>query len=540
MTEINFIEDKIVSEEDLSLSLLEISLKNQISHIHACGGNARCSTCRVIILEDLENVKPRNEKESKLAATKGFEENIRLACQTHITGNIKLRRLVIDKEDIDIAISEQGETTGREKKVAVLFSDIRGFTSFSEKALPYDAIHILNRYFNRMGLAVLDNNGYIDKYIGDGLMAIFGLKEDNPVDVCLHAIKAGLQMVESLKDLNHYLKSHFDLEFKIGIGIHYGNAILGELGHRSKRQFTAIGDTVNMASRIESTTKKAGASFLISADMYEIVKGCLNRGRIFETRLKGKTGLYRLYEIHSLKTEHRLLADILTEYLTKMMSVEEAPKYLRLAFHDAGNYDAETNLGGANGSLRFELDREENISLKPYFEKLEIVKKEIESLGIKVSYADLIAFGGAVAVYKTGGPKIYLKTGRTDSDSAGARIHFLSSGINIKELLEKFSAMGLGAKDLVALSGAHTIGRANGLPMTEDLFRFSNSYYKNLLAFCNGMRMENLGVLNSDIALLDLKETRNLIELFASNEFTFFNEFAESYQKLSYLGQTIV
>jgi catalase (peroxidase I) len=280
----------------------------------------------------------------------------------------------------------------------------------------------------------------------------------------------------------------------------------------------------------------AGIHFMAA----KIVKGCLNRGRIFETRLKGKTGLYRLYEIHSLKTEHRLLADILTEYLTKMMSVEEAPKYLRLAFHDAGNYDAETNLGGANGSLRFELDREENISLKPYFEKLEIVKKEIESLGIKVSYADLIAFGGAVAVYKTGGPKIYLKTGRTDSDSAGARIHFLSSGINIKELLEKFSAMGLGAKDLVALSGAHTIGRANGLPMTEDLFRFSNSYYKNLLAFCNGMRMENLGVLNSDIALLDLKETRNLIELFAGNEFTFFNEFAESYQKLSYLGQTIV
>lgn len=540
MTEINFIEDKIVTEENLSLSLLEISLKNQIPHIHACGGNARCSTCRVIILENLENVKPRNEKESKLAASKGFEENIRLACQTQITGNTKLRRLVIDKEDIDIAISEKGETTGREKKVAILFSDIRGFTSFSEKALPYDAIHILNRYFNRMGLAVLDNNGYIDKYIGDGLMAIFGLKEDNPVDICLHAIKAGLQMIESLNDLNFYLKSHFDLEFKIGIGIHYGNAILGELGHRSKRQFTAIGDTVNMASRIESTTKKAGASFLISADMYEIIKTCINRGRIFETKLKGKTGLYRLYEILSLKTEHRLPEDVLTEYLNRMMSLEDAPKYLRLAFHDAGNYNVNTNLGGANGSLRFELDREENIPLKPYFEKLDTIKKEIDSIGVNVSYADIIAFAGAVAVYKTGGPKMYLKTGRTDSDSAGARIHFLSSDINIKELLEKFSTMGFGAKDLVALSGAHTIGRANGLPITEDLFRFSNSYYKNLLAFCNGMRMENLGVLNSDIALLDFRETRSLIELYARDEITFFKEFAESYQKLSYLGQTIV
>ena len=86
MTEILFLEDKIIQEEDLSLSLLDISLKNQIPHIHACGGNARCSTCRVIVLENLQNVKPRNEAESKLAATKGFEDNIRLACQTRITG----------------------------------------------------------------------------------------------------------------------------------------------------------------------------------------------------------------------------------------------------------------------------------------------------------------------------------------------------------------------------------------------------------------------------------------------------------------------
>ncbi|HRG45379.1 MAG TPA: adenylate/guanylate cyclase domain-containing protein [Leptospiraceae bacterium] len=540
MTEIYFLEDKIVKEEDISLSLLEISLKNQIPHVHACGGNARCSTCRVIILENLQNVKPRNEAESKLAATKGFEENIRLACQTRITGDVKLRRLVIDKEDIDIAISEKGETTGREKKVAVLFSDIRGFTTFSEKALPYDSIHILNRYFNRMGLAVLDNNGYIDKYIGDGLMAIFGLKQDNQVDVCLQAIKAGLQMIDSLRDLNHYLKSHFDLEFKIGIGIHFGNAILGELGHRSKRQFTAIGDTVNMASRIESTTKKAGASFLISSDMYEIVKSCVNRGRIFETKLKGKTGQYRLYEIKSLKAEHRLAADLLNEFLNQAMSIEEAPKFLRLAFHDAGNFDVVTNTGGANGSLRFELEREENLTLKPYFEKLESVKKEMEQNGFLVSYADVISFSGATAVYKTGGPKIYLKTGRVDATNAGNRMHFLSSDLTIRELLDRFSHMGMGARDLVILSGAHTIGMANGKPLTGDLYKFSNSYYKNLVEFCNGSRNESLGILNSDVALLDTYETKSLVELYARDEISFFKDFAEAYQKLSYLGQSPV
>ncbi len=540
MTEINFLEDKIVTEEDLSLSILQIALKNEIPHVHACGGNGRCSTCRVIILDKQENVEPRNQVESKLAGVKGLETNIRLACQTRVKGDVKLRRLVIDKEDIEIAIAEKGETTGREAKIAILFSDIRGFTTFSEKALPYDAIHILNRYFNRMGIAILENNGYIDKYIGDGLMALFGLKEESPKEVCLNAVKAALHMIDSLAEMNQHLKLHFDLEFKIGIGIHYGNAILGELGHPGKRQFTAIGDSVNMASRIESTTKKAGAPFLISSEMYEIIKTCVNRGRIFETKLKGKTGLYRLYEILSMKEEHRPISDILIESLIKMMSLEDAPKFLRLAFHDSGNFDLASGSGGANGSLRFELDREENLTLAPYFKKLELIKEEMGQRGFSISYADIIAFSGAVAIHKTGGPKIYLKIGRIDANEAGNRMKILSSDLTIRELLDNFSRMGLSTKDLVVLSGAHTIGKANTKPMTSDLYQFSNSYFKKLVQFCNGFRGEALEILNSDIALLDTSETKRFVELYARDEISFFNDFAKTYQKLSSLGQNNV
>lgn len=537
MTEINFLEDKIVTEEDLSLSVLQIALKNEIPHVHACGGNGRCSTCRVIILDNPENVEPRNQVESKLAGVKGLEANIRLACQTRVRGDVKLRRLVIDKEDIEIAIAEKGETTGREAKIAILFSDIRGFTTFSEKALPYDAIHILNRYFNRMGIAILENSGYIDKYIGDGLMALFGLKGESPKEICLNATKAALHMIDSLAEMNQYLKSHFDLEFKIGIGIHYGNAILGELGHPGKRQFTAIGDSVNMASRIESTTKKAGAPFLISSEMYEIVKTCVNRGRIFETKLKGKTGLYRLYEILSMKEEHRPVSDILIDSLSKMMSPEDAPKFLRLAFHDAGNFNADTGEGGMNGSIRFELDREENIALKPYFEKLEAVRVELKERAISITYSDIIAFAGAVAINKTGGPKIKLNLGRKDSDQAGSRMHVLSSEVTLRDLLEQFSKMGLSAKDLVVLSGAHTLGKANGKPMTRDLYRFSNSYYRNLLEFCNGQRHSSLELLNSDVVLLDTRETKSIIELYAKDEASFFSDFAKAYTRLTLLGQ---
>ncbi|HMV43556.1 MAG TPA: adenylate/guanylate cyclase domain-containing protein, partial [Leptospiraceae bacterium] len=418
-----------------------------------------------------------------------------------------------------------------------LFSDIRGFTAFSEKALPYDAIHILNRYFNRMGAAVLENDGYIDKYIGDGLMALFGLKEEDPDMICLKAIKAALSMIEELNDLNRYLKDHFDLEFKIGIGIHFGNAILGEIGHPGKRQFTAIGDSVNLASRIESTTKKANAEFLVSSDVYSILKTCINIGRVFETKLKGKTGVYRLYEILSVK-EHRLSPiEALQSSLYKFMTLEDAPKFLRLVFHDVSNFNVETKTGGANASIRFELEREENQDLRTVFTKVEIIKKDLEEKGFNISYADIIAIGGAVAVYKTGGPRIQMSLGRIDATEAGNQIHITTPDIDIKELLYRFSLLGLEPKELVVLSGAHTIGKANGKPMTDDLFRFTNSYFKKLLEFCHGARNENLAILNSDIVLLDMQETRKWVELYARNEIQFFEDFSKAYQKITSFGK---
>ncbi|MCB1322746.1 MAG: 2Fe-2S iron-sulfur cluster binding domain-containing protein, partial [Leptospiraceae bacterium] len=270
-------------------------------HVHACGGNARCSTCRVLVSDGLEQCEPRNAKENELAARKGFGDSIRLACQTRVRGPVKLRRLVIDEEDIKEASTQTN--TGKEKALAILFSDIRNFTPFTENNLPYDVVHILNRYFTRMGAAIQQHGGYIDKYIGDGLMAIFGIEQDDPLDICMRAVRAARDMLSGLQEVNQYLCNHLEAQFKIGIGIHFGDVIIGELGHPDKRQFTALGDNVNMASRIESSCKKAGAALLISEDMYQIVAGSVRRGRVFEAGLKGKSGRYRLYEILDVPAE---------------------------------------------------------------------------------------------------------------------------------------------------------------------------------------------------------------------------------------------
>src|SRR5476651_844583 len=111
MALIEFQNDGVFEEPDLTQSLLQISLKNRIPHMHVCGGTARCSTCRVMVLENIENCLPRNANEQRLADRKGFEPNIRLACQTCVRGPVKVRRLVLDDGDADMVIETAQSTT---------------------------------------------------------------------------------------------------------------------------------------------------------------------------------------------------------------------------------------------------------------------------------------------------------------------------------------------------------------------------------------------------------------------------------------------
>lgn len=277
-------------------TILDISLKNGIPHIHECGGRARCSTCRVIVLDGAENLGPRNSAEETLAKNKNFEDNIRLACQTRVLGPARIRRLVLDLTDADIAQSTSGPG-GHEEKLAILFSDIRDFTPFSERQLPYDIVHILNRYFTQMGESILKHNGHIDKYIGDAIMAVFGLNTTGDKEKCTDAAQAALDMVDGLVEVNNYVEKQFGEKIRMGVGLHFGTVIVGEIGHPKHRQFTALGDGVNIASRIQDATKKAGAGILVSEDFAEEAGQDIRLGRTFRASLKGKSHSMKLYEL---------------------------------------------------------------------------------------------------------------------------------------------------------------------------------------------------------------------------------------------------
>ncbi len=211
------------------------------------------------------------------------------------------------------------------------------------------------------------------------------------------------------------------------------------------------------------------------------------------------------------------------------MPVEHAPGHLRLAFHDAGTYDLKTNTGGAHGTIRLreELGRGSNSGWgHTCFELLGEARLQFPEL----SWADLIALGGAAAVLRCGGPEIEIGLGRTDGDSP-APPNRLPGGYEGSDLLKRlFARMGLSIRDLVALSGAHTLGHSQRRAFTPDPWVFSNSYYVQLLS------QREVVLLGTDTAMVDDPELRPYVELYAADEQRFRADFADAYRRLTWLG----
>ena len=545
ITRIVFEHDREVEEQNLGRSLLEISLEHGIPHVHACGGNARCSTCRVLVVEGLNNIAPRNEAEQKLARRKGLEPDIRLACQTRLSGDVRVRRLVIDQSDVEVALTEGERTSGAERPVAVLFSDVRGFTTFSEAMLPYDVVHVLNRYFLKTGEAVLQNGGRIDKYMGDGMMAVFGADGGEPHRVAGDAVRAGLEIFERLDEFNQYLAKHFDKSFRIGVGIHYGEAILGEKGHPRHMQFSALGDTVNLASRIESTCKRVRVNFLISEPVRHLVRDEFQFGRVFTTEITGKSGRYRLYEVlgkrladadsetHSdedAQERRRWMMRLARTELRRCVTRDVAPQYLRLVFHDACTYDVASGSGGPTGSVRYEVDRAEDAFLKPCIDAITAAQECLAGQGVDLSWADLLVIAGAVAIEVCDGPAVEVHPGRRDAAAAEPVGFVPDEHDGEAKLVERFRRMGLDMRDLVLLSGAHTLGLAHGVPFTEDPFTFDNGFLRRLLDDADDPA---LGLLETDRLLVKHPAMRRMVEEYARDEQRFFRDFAAAYRKLT-------
>ncbi|MEO0392066.1 MAG: adenylate/guanylate cyclase domain-containing protein [Pseudomonadota bacterium] len=257
-------------------SLLEISRRAKIPHTSVCGGRGRCSTCRIRIGPKSDPQPAPNSVEQKLLTRLDAPDNVRLACQLRPVGRLSVTPLV----PANAATKEIGvvsrQALGIERKIVVMFADLRGFTGFSEDKLPYDTVFFLNEYFARQQDAITRHGGRIDKFMGDGVMALFGAEDvfDGPDTTCSDlcaaskgALNALTDMLTGLQAMNADQRLDLQAPLRLAIGLHAGSAVLGEMGVGQARRPTAIGDVVNAAARLESLAKEWDTPVVASTDV---------------------------------------------------------------------------------------------------------------------------------------------------------------------------------------------------------------------------------------------------------------------------------
>jgi class 3 adenylate cyclase len=231
-----------------------------------------------------------------------FPDEVRLACQTQAHGEVRFWRLVLDKVDVEMA-SQLGRAhyvgpVGREVRAAVMFTDVAGFTSMSEALPAYDVVHILNRFFNRVEAAVQSEGGRVDNYMGDGLLAVFGI--EGAGNASLGAVRAGLDVLEIAADINDYVSMIYGRTFEVRVGIGLGEVIFGLMGGEASARETVVGDVVNTASRLEAANKTTGTRILVTEGIRTETADSVEYGRRLELELSGKAGRITAHEVIGL------------------------------------------------------------------------------------------------------------------------------------------------------------------------------------------------------------------------------------------------
>jgi adenylate cyclase len=268
-----------------TMSVLDASRSAGIAHASVCGGRGRCSTCRVRLGPGGEHLPPPDADELRVLNRVGASPGVRLACQIRPRTDLVVVPLLPPQASPLQAFGRPDYAHGAEREIAVLFADLRSFTRFAEMRLPYDVVFIINTYAEKMGAAVEAAGGRVDKFIGDGVMALFGV-DGNPQRGARQALAAARNMALALAEMNETLRHDLPEPLRMGIGVHFGPAIVGEMGYGHATTLTAIGDTVNTASRLESATKELGGQLVVSQDLADMagLDSAAHRGAEIEVR----------------------------------------------------------------------------------------------------------------------------------------------------------------------------------------------------------------------------------------------------------------
>ena len=249
------------------LSVLEASLRYNVPHASVCGGRARCSTCRIRIIGDHAALPEPSPREAFVLHRVGNDDpSIRLACQLRPTGDLTFFQLFLPHTMSANAHAGNPTRVGQERYLVSMFVDMRGSTQLAEKRLPFDTVFIVNRFLGAVSQAVLEAGGRPNQFIGDGMLALFGLSTDRH-EACRQALRAAALIAANIEELNQFLSHDLREPIRFGIGVHGGEVIVGDIGYRDHMVFTALGDAVNVAARLQDMTKALACEAVISDEV---------------------------------------------------------------------------------------------------------------------------------------------------------------------------------------------------------------------------------------------------------------------------------
>jgi adenylate cyclase len=250
------------------LSVLEASLRFNIPHASVCGGRARCSTCRVRVVSDPSVLPPPSRREAFVLARIGAsrDPSIRLACQLRPKSDVAVIPILSPHVGAEFVRAHQRANIGEERYIVSMFVDMRGSTKLGEGRLPFDIVFLINRFVEAASQAVTDAGGRPNQFVGDGVLALFGLDTD-PATASRQALHAAALVAVNVGYLNHQFATEVPAPIDYGIGIHAGDVIIGDVGFRGHTVFTALGDSVNVAARLQDMTKTLNCKLVVSEEV---------------------------------------------------------------------------------------------------------------------------------------------------------------------------------------------------------------------------------------------------------------------------------
>lgn len=289
-------------------SVLEASLRHNVPHASACGGRARCSTCRIRVIGDCSTLPPPSAREAFVLNRNGagLDPAVRLACQLRPTADLAFVQIFTPPG----AVMTKRRTTrsGQERYLVSLFVDMRGSTKLAESRLPFDTVFIVNRFLGAVSKAVIASGGEPNQFLGDGQLALFGLACD-PQTACRQALRAAAAIAANVAELNQFLRHDLHEPIRFGVGIHGGDVIVGDVGYRDHIVFTALGDAVNVAARLQDMTKALACEAIVSQHICDTAKVDADALPAHELAIRGRAEPMRLRAVRHARDLAGLVQD---------------------------------------------------------------------------------------------------------------------------------------------------------------------------------------------------------------------------------------